>query len=198
MLPGWRWSSPHAGTSATSAAPLSGTLNEAVHDAVLDGLGDWALEQFVHVPSSHVAGLITGLEGRGTPGLLANREDEAIGIAGGLRLTGARAAVLMQDNGFGNALTALTTFVKAYHVGLPVVANTRGGVGEYNAMIHAFSAGVPAMLAAAGVHVEQLGPAHGPDVWRATVRGACELAETTHRPVVVLLDLLHPVYKDGA
>ena len=175
---------------------MSSVLNQAVHDAVLDGLADWGLERFVHVPSSHVSALIAGLEARGTPGLLANREDEAMGIAGGLRLTGARSAVLMQDNGFGNALTALTTFVKAYHVGLPVVANTRGGVGEYNAMIHTFSAGVPTMLAAAGVHVEHLGPAHAPEVWRSTVRGACELAETTHRPVVVLLDLLHPAYKD--
>jgi sulfopyruvate decarboxylase subunit alpha len=174
------------------------SLGEAVREAVLDGLGDWGLERFVHVPSSHVAALIAGLEARGVPGLLANREDEAMGIAGGLRLTAARCAVLMQDNGFGNALTALTTFVKAYHVGLPVLANTRGGVGEYNANIHAFSDGVPAMLAAAGVPVERLGPAHGPEVWRSTVHGACVLAETTHRPVVVLLDLLHPAYKDAS
>ena len=177
-------------------AVTGSSLGQAVREAVLDGLGDWRLERFVHVPSSHVAVLIAGLEARGVPGLLANREDEAMGIAGGLRLTGARTAVVMQDNGFGNALTALTTFVKAYHVGLPVVANTRGGVGEYNANIHAFSAGVPAMLAAAGVHVERLGPAHEPPAWRSTVRGACELAQTTHRPVVVLLDLLHPTYKD--
>jgi sulfopyruvate decarboxylase subunit alpha len=174
------------------------SLGQEVRDAVLDGLDDWGLERFVHVPSSHVAALITGLEARGTPGLLANREDEAMGIAGGLALTGARCAVVMQDNGFGNSLTALTTFVKAYHVGLPVIANTRGGVGEYNAMIHSFSAGVPAMLAAAGLHVEHLGSAHEPAAWRSTVQGACELAQTTYRPVVVLLDLLHPAYKDGS
>jgi sulfopyruvate decarboxylase subunit alpha len=150
------------------------------------------------VPSSHVAALIRLLEQRGVPGVLANREDEAIGLAGGLRLAGVRACVVMQDNGFGTALTALTTFAKAYHVGLPILANTRGGVGEYNAMIHAFSEGVPAFLAHAGVHVERLGPAHEPSVWRSTVAGACELAAMTHRPVVVLLDLLHPTYKEHA
>jgi sulfopyruvate decarboxylase subunit alpha len=172
------------------------TPGQAVHGAVLDGLQDWGLERFVHVPSSHVAALIRGLEERGVPGLLANREDEAVGIAGGLRLSGARACVVMQDNGFGNALTALTTFAKAYHVGLPIVANTRGGVGEYNAMIHSFSESVPALLRAAGLRVEHLGPGHDPAAWRSTVGGACALAETTHRPVVVLLDLLHPLYKD--
>jgi sulfopyruvate decarboxylase subunit alpha len=171
---------------------------QAVRRAVLDGLEDWGLERFVHVPSSHVAALIRGLQERGIPGVLANREEEAVGLAGGLRLTGEKACVVMQDNGFGNALTALSTFAKAYHVGLPIVANTRGGVGEYNAMIHSFSAGVPGMLAAAGIHVERLGPAHDPLAWRSTVAGACELADISFRPVVVLLDLLHPLYKEAA
>jgi sulfopyruvate decarboxylase subunit alpha len=126
--------------------------------AVVAGLCDWEVETFVHVPSSHVAAIIRGLEEAGVPGLLVNREDEAVGVAGGLVLGGRRAAVVMQDNGVGNALTALTTFAKAYHVGLPIVANTRGGLGEYNAMIHAFSEGVGGMLAAAGIRVELLGP----------------------------------------
>ncbi len=49
----------------------------------------------------------------------------------------------MQDNGFGNALTALTTFAVSYHLPLLIVANTRGGLGEYNSMIHTISAPVP-------------------------------------------------------
>jgi len=175
----------------TCSAPA---LGRSVREAAVDGLCDWGLERFVHVPSSHVATLIRDLQERGIPGILANREDEAVGLAGGLRLAGGRACVVMQDNGFGNALTALTTFAKAYHVGLPIVANTRGGVGEYNAMIHSFSGAVPALLEDAGVHAERLGPAHPPEVWRSTVAGACELAAMTGRPVVVLLDLLHPAF----
>jgi sulfopyruvate decarboxylase subunit alpha len=128
-------------------------------DAVVDGLTDWGVEAFVHVPSSHVAPVIRGLEERGVQGVMANREEEAVGIAGGLAMAGRRAALVIQDNGFGNALTALTTFAKAYHVGLPIVANTRGGLGEYNAMIHSLSEAVPDLLRATGIRAERLGPA---------------------------------------
>ena len=166
--------------------------NNSFADAITDGLVEWNLETFVHVPSSHVARIIRGLEERRIPSVLANREDEAMGIAGGLAIGGSKTALVMQDNGFGNALTALTTFLKAYHVGLPIVANTRGGPGEYNSMIHTFSESVPALLSAAGVRVERLGPSDPPVVWRETVRGCAELARTTHRPIVVLADTMHP------
>jgi sulfopyruvate decarboxylase subunit alpha len=119
-------------------------------DAVVEGLGDWGIEAFVHVPSSHVAPVIQGLEAAGVNGILANREEEGVGIAGGLALAGRKVALVIQDNGFGNALTALTTFAKAYHLGLPIVANTRGGLGEYNAMIHSFSEAVPDLPRASG------------------------------------------------
>src|SRR5438045_9683043 len=44
------------------------------------------------------------------------REEEAIGIMGGLALTETPAVLIMQDNGVGNFLTALTTFPQAYHL----------------------------------------------------------------------------------
>jgi sulfopyruvate decarboxylase subunit alpha len=161
-------------------------------DAVVAGLADWGIETFVYVPSSHVASIITGLLDEGVRGLLVNREDEAVGVAGGLVMAGRRTAIVMQDNGFGNALTALTTFAKAYHVGLPIVANVRGGLGEYNAMIHSFSEGVPAMLAAAGVRVDRLGPGEPAPLWRTTTRAVAEHAAMTRRPVALLLDVMHP------
>lgn len=161
-------------------------------DAVVDGLRDWGIETFVHVPSSHVAPIIQGLEEAGVPGVLANREEEGVGIAGGLVLAGRRVAMVIQDNGFGNALTALTTFAKAYHLGLPIVANTRGGLGEYNAMIHSFSEGVPDMLRAAGIRVERLGPSESAPLWRRTTTAVAELAVMTHRPVALLMDVMHP------
>ena len=58
---------------------------------------------------------------------------------GAMNLVGHRAAMLMQDNGFGNALTALTTWAIAYHLPLPIFANERGGLGEYNSIIHTIS-----------------------------------------------------------
>jgi sulfopyruvate decarboxylase subunit alpha len=161
-------------------------------DAVVDGLRDWGVETFVHVPSSHVAPIIAGLEEHGIPGVLANREEEGVGIAGGLALADRRVAMVMQDNGFGNALTALTTFAKAYHVGVPIVANTRGGLGEYNAMIHSFSEAVPDLLRASGIRAESVGPSESPALWRRTATACAELAVMTHRPVVLLMDVMHP------
>jgi sulfopyruvate decarboxylase subunit alpha len=161
-------------------------------DAVVSGLLDWQLETFVHVPSSHVASIIGGLREHGVRDLMANREEEAVGIAGGLALAGCRVALVMQDNGFGNALTALTTFAKAYHVPLPIVANTRGGLGEYNSMIHSFSEGVPGMLSAAGIRTERLGAAESPELWRTTTCAVAEHAAMTRRPVALLLDVMHP------
>jgi sulfopyruvate decarboxylase subunit alpha len=168
----------------------------AYSDAVADGLGDWGIEAFAYVPSSHVAPLIATLLERGVEGILCNREDEAAAVAGGLSLAGRRAALIIQDNGFGNALTVLTTFLGAYHVGLPILANTRGGPGEYNAMIHVFSDAVPELLRAAGIRAERVGPGHSPAVWRRCASSLAELAGTTHRPVALLMDVMHPVIEE--
>jgi sulfopyruvate decarboxylase subunit alpha len=169
----------------------------AYSDAVVDGLGDWGIETFAYVPSSHVAPIITTLLQRGVEGILCNREDEASAVAGGLALAGRRVALIIQDNGFGNALTVLTTFVKAYHVSVPIFANTRGGPGEYNAMIHAFSDAVPELLRAAGIRVERVGAGQSPAVWRRCASSVCELAGTTHRPVALLMDVMHPVIEEN-
>ncbi|HJQ72765.1 MAG TPA: thiamine pyrophosphate-binding protein [Actinomycetota bacterium] len=161
-------------------------------NAVVEGLLEWGIEDFSYVPSSHIAPVVRPLQERGVRSHLAAREEEGVGLAGGLVLGGRKAALLMQDNGFGNALTALATFAKAYHIGMPVVSNTRGGPGEYNAMIHSFSEAVPDLLHALGIRVERLGPSDPEGVWQSTTRAAAELAIVTRRPVVVLLDLLHP------
>lgn len=160
--------------------------------ALADGICDAGITTFCHVPSSHAAPVIRDLERRGLRAILANREEEAVGIVGGLRLAGVPAALIMQDNGFGNALTALSTFAMAYHLPLPVYANQRGGLGEYNCMIQAISGNMPQILAAAGIRVEHLGPAQSAAVWRVTARAAAELAAIQRGPVVTLFAALHP------
>ena len=70
-----------------------------------------------------------------------------------MNLVGHRSVVLMQDNGFGNALTAIATWAGAYHLPLPIFANSRGGLGEYNSMIHTISGPADALLGPLGVPV---------------------------------------------
>jgi hypothetical protein len=65
-------------------------------------------------------------------------------------------------------------------------------LGEYNAMIHTFSEAVPDLLHAAGIRAEFLGPSNPAPAWRATTAAAVKLATDSHRPVVVLADVMHP------
>ena len=116
------------------------------------------------------------------------REEEAVGIIGAVSLAGRSGAIIMQDNGFGNALTALATFAVAYHRPLLIVANTRGGLGEYNSMIHTISEAAPGMLREVGIPVHRLDRRNAPEDWEATIHEAGRHAQMTHRPVVVLME----------
>jgi sulfopyruvate decarboxylase subunit alpha len=165
--------------------------------AAARGLARLSLDVLAYQPSNIIAPAIDYfLTGEGAADgprmVLASREEEAVGIVGGVLLGGRRGAILMQDNGFGNAFTALTTFAVAYHVPLLIVANTRGGLGEYNSMIQAISEHVPAMLREVGIPVFTLDRTHPLPDWEATVEEAGKHAAATHRPVVVLMELWGP------
>ncbi|WP_028924310.1 thiamine pyrophosphate-binding protein [Pseudonocardia acaciae] len=146
-----------------------------------------------YVPSVSVAPVIAELRRSYGPGgqgeervFPLSREEEAMGVLGALPLAGRFGAVVMQDNGFGNSLTALTTFNLAYHLPLLIVANTRGGLGEYNSMIHSLCQHVPALLDRVGLPVFGLDRRSGPADWEAVVTEAGEHARMTFRPAVVL------------
>lgn len=161
-------------------------------NAVIQGLERLDLDFLAYQPSNAIAPIIShflGPANRGRPrALLMSREEEAVGVIGGAALAGRRGAIVMQDNGFGNALTALTTFAVAYHIPLLITANTRGGLGEYNSMIHSISEGVPAMLEAARIPSFTLDRTHLVADWEETVWEAGRHAAMTHRPVVVLME----------
>ncbi|MFI9509605.1 thiamine pyrophosphate-binding protein [Nocardia sp. NPDC052566] len=157
--------------------------------------GIWAAQVDLvgYVPSVSVAPVISALvetsggqDGRSDTVFPLSREEEAAGLLGALPLTGKFGAIVMQDNGFGNALTALTTFNVAYHLPTLIVANTRGGLGEYNSMIHAFSQHVPGILDQLGLRVFEIDRRSSPSDWEAVVTEAGTHARMTFRPVVVL------------
>jgi sulfopyruvate decarboxylase subunit alpha len=141
-----------------------------------------------YIPSNVVAPIIAYLQDHPIKLMVIAREEEAVGIVGGAALAGRTGVIVMQDNGFGNALTALATFPVAYHLPLLIVANTRGGLGEYNSMIHTISEGVPAILRAIDIPVFHLDRTHSILDWEQTVFEAGRHAAMTHRPVVVLMD----------
>lgn len=159
--------------------------------AVIAGLEQLAPEFVLILPSSALAAIVDHFAA--APGVTTfpvAREEEGVGILSGLALAGRRAVLLIQDNGVGNLLTALTTFPLAYHIPLLVVVARRGGLGEQNAAIHAISERVEAVLAAAGVRYFTLDGRTPLADWPTVIVRAEEHARVTHRPVFLLVDLL--------
>ncbi|MEE9465343.1 MAG: phosphonopyruvate decarboxylase [Candidatus Neomarinimicrobiota bacterium] len=75
---------------------------------------------FTGVPCSLVKGLITYVEQADESRyFIASSEGEAMGIAGGLALAGRTPVVLMQNDGYGNAVNPLSSLQLVYH--LPVL-----------------------------------------------------------------------------
>lgn len=172
---------------------MSSTVTHLRAEAIAEGLREFQPVAVAYVPSKTVAPIIaslsSGAQGTGAPRVFpVGREEEAVGIIGGVTLAGLRGAIIMQDNGFGNSLTALTTFALAYRRPILIVANARGGLGEYNSTIHAISAAIPEILRAVSVPYFVLDRRSDPDDWRATTIEAGRHARMTHRPAVVLLD----------
>lgn len=71
-------------------------------------------------------------------------------IAAGLELAGASPVLIFQDNGIGNLLC------QPFHLPLLAVVSRRGGLGEYNSLIHTISERAEALLDAADVRWFQL------------------------------------------
>ena len=98
--------------------------------------------------------------------------------------------MIFQDNGIGNLLTSLLTFPQPYHLPLFGLVTRRGGIGEYNSMIHTISERSEAILDAADVRFIQLDGRTPIEEWAPSVVKAYQFSLTTHRPVFVLVNLM--------
>lgn len=169
------------------------TITQDRHAEVVEAIVSLAPDGVGYVPSNSIAPIIKSLinqDGHGRLGSVfaLSREEEAIGVMSAYPFAGQFGVLVMQDNGFGNALTALTTLAVSYHLPLLIVANTRGGLGEYNSMIHSISAPVPELLRNTQIPVYTLDRRNTTEDWGATVREAGNHARMTYRPVVVLME----------
>lgn len=161
--------------------------------AAATAIWDIGVDHVGYIPSVTVAPVINSLveQDGGRDGISRrvnplSREEEAVGVIGALPLAGKFGAVVMQDNGFGNALTALTTFSLSYHLPLLIFANTRGSLGEYNSMIHSISGAVPDLLKSTGIPTVEIDRRSSKADWHSVVAEAGNHARMTFRPVVVL------------
>ena len=159
--------------------------------ALIEGLEAIDPEYVLYLPSSTLKHVINHCLARpGTTSFPIPIEQEGVGILSGLALAGRRAVMIVQDNGIGNMLTALTTFPQAYHIPQLMIVSLRGGLGEYNSMIHNFCEHAEAILDAAQIRYFKLDGKVPLADWASTVSRAYEYCHTTHRPVMVLCNLM--------
>ena len=171
------------GTKLSTPAERSAAVNAAIEQ--IDP------EWIIQIPSSTLKTIIDAQSARmGPRAFPATREEEAVGIGSGLALAGRRVMLIVQDNGIGNALTALTTFPQAYHIPLLMLVSRRGGLGEYNSMIHTFCEHVEEVSRAAQLRSFSLDGTVPLDEWTRRIVDAHEFARITHRPVLVYLNLM--------
>src|SRR5262245_37290918 len=92
---------------ASLATPAPRESLSETESAVIAALDEIAIEFLPYVPCSTAAGILRHLARRASPrAFVITKEEEGVGIVSGLVMAGRRAALLMQDTGFGNAITA--------------------------------------------------------------------------------------------
>jgi sulfopyruvate decarboxylase alpha subunit len=164
-------------------------------DEVVRAITHIAPTHILWIPSSTLKSIIDTIETRAREGawisMPITREEEGIGIVSGLVLGGAKPLLVIQDNGIGNCLTALTTFPKPYHLPCLMLVSQRGGLNEYNSMIHTLGERIEGILHAADIRTFVLDERVPVERWATSVVGAWEHAGMTHRPVAVLVNLLY-------
>ena len=83
------------------------------------------VKNFIGVPDSTLKEFISfGLKNKKI--IVTTREEEAIGIATGMCLSGSNSLVFMQNAGFANSLSTITSLVKLYQIPLIFLIGWRG------------------------------------------------------------------------
>ena len=84
-----------------------------------------SIENFVGVPDSTLKQFISyALKKKKV--IITAREEEAIGIATGMALSGSNSLVFMQNAGFANSLSTITSLVQLYKIPLIFLIGWRG------------------------------------------------------------------------
>ena len=100
-------------------------MKEIYQRKVLDYLARNKIENFVGVPDSTLKYFIDqGLKRKKI--LITTREDEAIGIAAGFVLSQSNSLVFMQNAGFANSISTITSLIQLYKIPLIFLIGWRG------------------------------------------------------------------------
>ena len=100
-------------------------MNEKIQREIFHYFDVNKIENFVGVPDSTLKHFIDeGLKVKKI--IIANREEEAIGISTGMILAGSPTMMFMQNAGFANSLSTITSLVQLYQIPMIFLIGWRG------------------------------------------------------------------------
>jgi sulfopyruvate decarboxylase TPP-binding subunit len=100
-------------------------LKKLTQKQIFDFLSNNGIENFIGVPDSTLKYFIEqGLKKKKI--LIATREEEAIGIATGMLLSKSPSVIFLQNAGFANSLSTITSLVQLYQFPLIFLIGWRG------------------------------------------------------------------------
>ena len=100
-------------------------MNEIHQRRIFDYLVKNKIENFIGVPDSTMKYFIDqGFKRKKV--LITTREEEAIGIASGFALSKSNSLVFMQNAGFANSISTITSLVQLYEIPLIFLIGWRG------------------------------------------------------------------------
>ena len=100
-------------------------MKAVIQKKIFDYLAKKKIENFVGVPDSTMKHFIEqGLKEKKI--IITTREEEAIGIAVGMTLSQSNSLVFMQNAGFANSLSTITSLVQLYQIPMIFLIGWRG------------------------------------------------------------------------
>lgn len=115
--------------------------------------------------------------------IIATREEEAIGIATGVSLSGKKPVVFMQNSGLGDSINALTSLVLLYKIPMLLLITWRGYQGKDAPEHLIMGKCMPKLLRNVGVPAQVL-PKKGAE---KVISGAAKMIEKKHAPVALVI-----------
>ena len=100
-------------------------MNEEQQRKVYHYLKSKKIENFVGVPDSTLKHFIDECL-KNNNIIIATREEEAIGIAAGMSLSKSNSLVFMQNAGFANSISTITSLIQLYEIPLIFLIGWRG------------------------------------------------------------------------
>ena len=100
-------------------------MKKHFQEKIFDFLVDNEIENFVGVPDSTLTQFISaGIKKKKI--IISTREEEAIGITAGMTLSNSKSLVFMQNAGFANSLSTITSLIQLYEIPIIFLIGWRG------------------------------------------------------------------------